>query len=473
MKNLLYLFIALLFIGVLSCDETDSLTGPEETPNLENPEEPIDEIEAPEGYSLVWSDEFDSTAINMDNWNYEKGDGTDFDLPAGWGNNELQIYTDSPDNSSIVTVNDTSMLSITALSDGMGSYTSAKLTTKEKISVRFGRVDVRAKMPSGQGVWPAIWMLGDNRGEVAWPGCGEIDIVEVLGHNTTTMHSTLHYTNGQNTKGETQHTHELTSGDLSTDFHVFSLEWTNETISFLLDGTHLADMPIEEDMKEFKRSFYLIMNVAIGGYWPGNPNSSTTFPQSMIVDYIRVFSKDGYEAPTAPALVLEEETMGGVLPENIAYNGIKDGFNDLGLVDIIQYGAGGQPAISTSDTSLSGATSLVYNFPGGSWGGGYWQMDEARDMSGYSTLHFSIHKLDDLHTAEIKLESPRSNAAVFLVNYTPTEVENGFVEYTIPLSDFAGLDLTQLTIPFAMWNPQNSDAQFVPFRVLIDRLYFE
>lgn len=470
MKTILSLLLALLFLGMISCDDTKNVAGTDENPNEENPEEPIVEIEAPEGYSLVWSDEFDSTGIKMNNWNFETGDGTDYDLPAGWGNNELQIYTDSPDNASIV---GDSMLAITALSDGTGGYTSAKITTKEKISVRYGRIDVRAKMPSGKGIWPAIWMLGDNRGEVAWPGCGEIDIVEVLGNNTSTMYSTLHFTDGGNIKGETQHTHELPSGSFSDAFHVFTLEWNHETISFLLDDVHLADMPIEDDMKEFQRSFYLIMNVAVGGYWPGNPNSETTFPQSMLVDYIRVFSKDGYEAPPAPALVLEEETMGGVLEANIAYNGIKEGFNDLGFIDIIQYGAGGQPAIGVSDTSISGATSLVYAFPGGSWGGGYFQMDEARDMSSYTTLRFSIYKLDDLHTAEIKLESPRSNAAVFLVDYTPTEVENGFVEYVIPLSDFEGLNLAELKIPFAIWNPQNSAAEFVPFRILVDNLYFE
>ena len=217
------------------------------------------------------------------------GDGTDFGEKAGWNNNELQIYTSDSENSGIVSDDGNSVFAINAVKNG-DEYTSAKVTTRDLLSVRFGRIDVKAKLPKGQGIWPAIWMLGDNyRNEAEWPGCGEIDIMEIVGHEPAKLYSTLHYTNGINEYKTTQGVYELATGDFSEEYHIFSINWTPDLIVSSIDGIQYFSKSIDEDMKEYLRDLYLIMNVAVGGNWPGSPDASTIFPQRMKVDYIRVF----------------------------------------------------------------------------------------------------------------------------------------------------------------------------------------
>ena len=435
---------------------------------------PVDPVvdETPEGYALVWADEFNGDAINFEYWNHELGDGTAYGLPAGWGNNELQLYTDQATHSGIDKTDDVSALRITAVEESAGAYRSAKLTSQNKISVRFGRVDVKAKMPSGQGIWPAIWMLGDNIDEISWPGCGEIDIVEVLGQEPDRMYSTVHFTNSENSlesiQGESNN-----FGDLSADYHVYTVEWTPEQIRFLLDGTMINELAIEDDMKEFLRSFYIILNVAVGGYWPGNPDNTTVFPQQMLVDYVRVYEQVDFVAPDAPALDIAEETIGQILEPNIADHAIQDGFDILGNLEVLVWGGGGEPEVGISDTAVEGDSSLVFNFQGGNWGGGYIKMQDPADMSAYTNVHFSLKLPDDLTDAEIKLEGPSTDAAVYLINYSGVDVGDGFLEYTIPLADFTDLDVSAVNIPFAMWNPQNSAMEFVGGEVLIDNIYFD
>lgn len=433
---------------------------------------PTDEIEVPEGYSLVWSDEFDGTSIDPTNWVFETGDGTDYGLPVGWGNNEKQLYTTEAENAAIMTDEGESVLAITAREASSG-YTSAKLTTQDLVSVRFGRIDIRAKLPKGQGIWPAFWLLGDNRGEISWPGCGEIDIIEVLGHEPNKMYSTVHYTNSENSKGENQGSYTLPSGNLSDSYHVFSLDWTPESMTFFIDGTQVHQVAIADDMKEFRRSMYMILNIAVGGYWPGEPDATTTFPQTFYVDYVRVFADDALEAPAAPALDIAEETIGQIIEASVALEAIQTDFSLLQNIEVLAWGGGGEPDMSTSEVAVDGDFSLAFNFPGGAWGGGYLLLENPTDVSSFTHLTFSLHKPEALTTAEIKLESPATNAVVFLADYTGTPVANGFVEYSIPLSDFAGLDLTKVTIPFAMWNPQDVAGGFVAAEVLLDDLHFE
>lgn len=438
----------------------------------DNDVDPIDRVDVPEGYVLVWHDEFDGNTIDPQKWTFETGDGTEFGLPVGWGNNELQIYTNNEENARIEQDGDVSALVITALKHGENDFTSAKLTTNGLFSMRFGRVDVRAKLPQGQGIWPAIWTLGDNRSIVDWPGCGEIDIMEMLGHDPKKVYATVHYVDGENRKGENQGYYETSGTSFSDDYHVFSLEWTPEKMSFMVDGTKYHEVSIEDDMKEFLRSHYLILNVAVGGYWPGYPDETTVFPQSMYVDYVRVFEKEGFTPPEPPVLDIDEETLGPPIDSSIVYHAIKDGFDDLGYLEVISFGGGGEPFIGTSENAIDGELSLEFDFPGGSWGGGYFLMEQPRNLSNYTHLIFALHKPDELADAEIKLESTSNDAAIFLIDYESTELENGFVEYAIPLSDFQGLDLVQLRIPFAIWNPVNADGEFVPFTVLIDNVHF-
>lgn len=454
-----FVFLGLINCMFLSCSKEDVT-------------DPNNQIDIPEGFSLVWSDEFKNSSIDMVNWQYETGDGTEYGLPTGWGNDEMQLYTASADNSGVEKDDDLSVLYIRALGDEAGGFTSAKLTTKNLFSMRFGRIDIRAKMPKGQGLWAAIWMLGDNNEQIDWPGCGEIDIVEVLGNEPSKMYSTLHYTDSENTHGEIQGSHELSSETFNNAYHIFSLVWTPENLTFSVDGVENSQVSVEDDMKEFLRSFYLVLNVAVGGYWPGTPDNTTTFPQTMYVDYVRVFEKNDFAAPVAPPLDIDEEILGQNIEPSLAQHSIKDGFSDLGNASIIVYGGGGEPVVATSELAIDGDSSLVFEFPGGSWGGGYMELGSPIDLSGYTYIKFSINKPTSLTNADIKLESPSINATVFLKDYTGTDVGQEFVEYSIPLADFSGLDLTQISISFSMWNPQNDNQDFVAGTVLIDNLFF-
>ncbi|MEJ2594023.1 MAG: glycoside hydrolase family 16 protein [bacterium] len=437
-----------------------------------NNDEPENKIDIPEGYQLEWSDEFDGNGIDATNWNFETGDGTDYGLPPGWGNDEKQIYTSDSENAGIVTHEGQSVLAITAREDGAGGYTSARLTTQDNLTVRFGRLEIRAKLPEGKGLWPAIWLLGANIDQIDWPGCGEIDIIEVLGNEPEVGYSTVHYVNGVQEKGEQQYEHQLPSGKFSDSFHTFMLDWTPESVTFGIDGKMVHTITIEDDMKEFLRGFYLVMNVAVGGNWPGDPDASTVFPQILYVDYVRLFSKEGFEAPEAPALDVAEETIGQVIDPSVGQHAIRDDFTDLGNLEVIAWGGGGEPDISASATAIDGDSSLVFDFPGGNWGGAYLELESAADLSQYAFLKFSLHKPESLVNAEIKLESPSTNATLFLEAYNGSPVGEGFMEYTIPLGDFQGLDLTEITIPFAMWNPQDASQNFVTANVLIDNVYF-
>ncbi|MFY0607208.1 MAG: glycoside hydrolase family 16 protein [Cyclobacteriaceae bacterium] len=459
MKQLSTLALLIWIALLTSCSE-DKMEAQEET------------IEVPDGYTLIWQDEFDETSIDATKWTYETGDGTDYGLPAGWGNNERQIYTTLPENSGVEMDEDMSVLAITAKSDGNGGYTSAKLTTNDLFSLRYGRVDVRAKMPQGQGIWPAIWMLGDNISEIDWPGCGEIDIVELLGHQPEKMYSTIHYTDFENSHAESQQSHELTTGSFSDSYHVFSVDWTPQSLSFRVDGMTINEIPIETDMKEFRRSFYLIMNVAVGGNWPGYPDNTTILPQKMMVDYVRVFENNAITPDEAPALDIDEETIGQNIAPSLAQYAIQESFEDLGVTTVIVYGGGGEPTVATSDVALDGDSSVVFDFPGGSWGGGYFELARGVDLSSYSMLKFSLHKPQNLINAEIKLESPKTNAFVYLKDYSGTDVGSGYLEYSIPLADYTGLDLTNITIAFSIWNPQDATDSFTSGTVLIDNIHF-
>ena len=432
----------------------------------------VDDITAPEGYTLTWNDEFEGTEINTSNWVYELGDGTAYGLAPGWGNGEKQLYTNSTSNSKITIDSDgNSALVIIANEESAGSFTSAKLTTQNLQSFRFGKIEARMKLPEGKGLWPALWMLGDNITEIDWPGCGEVDLFELLGDAPNTLYNNVHYTNAENKHNEMLGTYVLGTGNFSDNYHIFRLDWTPESMVFSVDGEQTHMISIGTDMKEFQRSFYLILNIAVGGGWPGDPDNTTVFPQEMYIDYIRVFEKDDFTAPTSPPLIMEEEALGTFLDAGKAINSNFTGFGDL---VINSFGGGGEPDLTISTTSVDGSESVALSFPGGNWGGAFFEMIPT-DLSSFASgnLVFSINKPAALVNAEIKLESPATNAAVLIKDYTPVEIENGFLEYTIPLVDFAGLDLTQIKIPFAFWNPTDANGDFPVADVLVDNILFE
>lgn len=239
----------------------------------------------PETYpsmTTVWADEFNDGQLNLEDWNFDIGDGCDQGI-CEWGNNELQLYTDAEENFRL----ENGRLVFTARNDAPNDFTSARINTKDKVSLTYGRIDIRAKMPKGQGIWPALWMLGDNRDEVGWPRCGEIDIMELIGHEAATTHGTVHYDNNgyaTNTSSKT-----LTDGDLSDQFHVYSIIWEENIIHWYLDNVQFKTFAKIDNGYPFNAPFYFLFNIAVGGNWPGNPDATTVFPQTMEVDYVRVF----------------------------------------------------------------------------------------------------------------------------------------------------------------------------------------
>ena len=231
--------------------------------------------------NLVWSDEFDTDgAPDPANWTYDLGNGQ-----VGWGNNELQYYTDRSEN---VVVED-GVLKITAQRESyMGfDFTSARLKSEGLQEFTFGRYEIRAKLPEGVGTWPAIWMLGADYQTNAWPGAGEIDIMEHVGRNQNEILSTLHFPGNSGANGISEMTTVETA---SSEFHVYAAEWTETQIRFYVDD-ELYHIFENDDTKPFDKDFFMILNVAMGGNLGGDVDAS--FSQSaMEVDYVRVYQRD-------------------------------------------------------------------------------------------------------------------------------------------------------------------------------------
>ena len=282
MRKLTKALLITVSIAFFACGgNDDSPQEPESIIPTEGPDSPLSYA----NMTLVWQDEFDGTSLNSSNWSYEIGTGSN-----GWGNSELQYYTDN--NTSFVEGN----LVITAKKETLNGsqYTSSRIITRDKFDFRYGRVDIRASLPEGKGIWPALWMLGSNFGTVGWPACGEIDIMEMIGGNgrENTVLGTAHWLNN-GSHAEFGGSRTLPFGSFHDTYHVFSIVWDETSIKWYVDNQqyHVIDTtPAELD--EFRNNFFLIMNVAVGGNLPGNPDSSSTYPQHMIVDYVRVFQFD-------------------------------------------------------------------------------------------------------------------------------------------------------------------------------------
>lgn len=242
-----------------------------------------------EEWKLVWADEFDvEGAVDSTKWMYDtKGNAWN------WGNNELQYYTDKEGNNAWV---EKGVLKIEARLDSMGGkrYTSARLKTQGKASFTYGRFEIRAKLPSGRGIWPAIWMLSDSIETKGWPLSGEIDIMEHVGYQPDSIYGTIHSETYNHLK-KTEKTKAIYLADPYTEFHVYGIEWSKEKIDFFVDGV-IYNTVINEGLTEkewpFDHSFYLLLNVAVGGNWGGKMGiDDSIFPAVMEVDYVRVYSK--------------------------------------------------------------------------------------------------------------------------------------------------------------------------------------
>ena len=242
-------------------------------------------------WKLVWADEFDApdgSAVDETRWSFNTGGG-------GWGNGEWQNYTDRTDNACV----EGGALVIRAQREdyGRSRYTSARLVTRDKGDWLYGRIEVRAKLPYGQGIWPAIWMLPTDSEYGGWPRSGEIDIMELVGHEPARVHGTLHYGGPHTYTGDY---YDLPEGEtFADDYHTFALEWEPGEMRWYVDGYHYQTQRewFTSSTKgtlhaPFDRRFHLLLNVAVGGAWPGFPDDTTEFPQFMYVDYVRVYQKE-------------------------------------------------------------------------------------------------------------------------------------------------------------------------------------
>ena len=254
-------------------------------------------LQAQTTWQLIWSDEFLGDALNPSNWSHEFGNG-------GWGNNEWQYYTNVSENIEV----SQGQLKITARHEGAGAteYTSARIITKELFDFEYGKIEARMKLPMGQGLWPAFWMLGANIDQVSWPTCGEIDVMEHV-NNEYATHGAVHWDNNG---------HTFVGGGANTDptqYHVYGVIWEEDLIRWFVDGVQFYQFTIQASNNSddaFHHPMFLLLNLAVGGNWPGYPDASTPFPASMYVDYVRVYQ------PAMPASVSQSENFQFVVYPN-------------------------------------------------------------------------------------------------------------------------------------------------------------
>ncbi len=336
--------LALVLTGITGCagKEDKIVTEPEKQPENQQQEEnkqpdngqqqendqqtelqnQPEEAAIPEynGYSLLWNDEFDGDSLNTEIWNRELRE-------PGWTNNELQEYTGAEDNSFVRDGKLVIKAIKTEGNNGKPYYTSGKVTTQKKRDFMYGKVVVSAKVPEGKGLWPAIWMMPTDESFYGqWPKCGEIDIMEVLGNQVDTAYQTVHYGEPH---AEQQGTKVLSSGSFAESFHEYSVEWEPGEMRFYIDGelintvndwfTAIDGQDEKPYPAPFNQTFFVQMNLAVGGNWPGDPDETTDFSKSEFeVDYVRVYQKPQYDTNVKkPAKAFRDALEDG----NLIYNG--------------------------------------------------------------------------------------------------------------------------------------------------------
>lgn len=249
----------------------------------------------PAGYKLVWSEEFDAIGQTPDpkHWTYDLGHG-----PDGWGNQELENYVNDREHAVIVSdknATDGAALQISATREESGEYRSARLKTEGRYAPQYGFIEARIRRPEGQGIWPAFWMLGANFATTSWPACGEVDIMESPGklswshRSQGVVHDPAYY-GAEALKSD----FILKGKPFSEGYHLFQVKWEKDNLEFFVDGLFYERRTAEEIGAEnwtFNHPMFFLLNVAVGGQWPGNPDQTTVFPQHMMVDYIRVYQK--------------------------------------------------------------------------------------------------------------------------------------------------------------------------------------
>ncbi len=244
-----------------------------------------------QNWQVVWHDEFDGDSLDAGKWSYQTGTGAEYGL-TDWGNNELQYYRERN-----VTVGD-GMLTVTAKKEYYRgkAYTSGRIRTIGKGDWKYCRIEFRAKMPLGKGLWAAVWMLPTDEVYGGWAASGELDIMEYLGHESRKVHGTLHFGQSWPRNEQKGIDYNLSTSDFHTEFHDFTLEWIEGEIRWYVDNTLYQTLGSGDWRTNggsfpapFNQEFHLLINLAVGGNWPGDPNSTTRFPQDLVIDYIRIF----------------------------------------------------------------------------------------------------------------------------------------------------------------------------------------
>jgi len=270
-----YKLYPVLFLCLILLSACEALSfSPEPTP-----------IVPPEGWQLVWQDEFDGKNIDLTNWTYDLGGG-------GWGNGEMQTYTDTTDNADV----DDGLLIISAqkeiLESGGSVFTSARMKTQGLQTFQYGRIEARIKVPEGKGLWPAFWMLGENFPVVGWPDCGEIDIMEYVGREPDLIMGTIHGPGYSGAMGLGQWNRQ--DYNIADDFHIYAIEWDTDQISWFYDGEKYSTYTREDIGNRpwaFDQPFFIILNLAIGGTLGGIVTPDTEFPAEYLIDYVRVYQQ--------------------------------------------------------------------------------------------------------------------------------------------------------------------------------------
>lgn len=294
MKNTFVDLIQLAFIVafIYSCSQGKKDQNALESKQNKKTANETQEYNPGSNWSLVWSDEFEGDSIDNQNWTFQIEE-------AGRFNDEWQRYTLSSDNAFVENGN----LVIRAIHEGefhgMDQYTSARLHTANKQSWKYGKIVARMKLPESTGIWPAFWMLGanidENGGDTPWPQCGEIDILELYGSKDDgAIEANIHYSNASGDHDMMgAASYHLEDGKFADSFHIFELEWTSDSLKWLVDGNQFVSTSIaSEELSEFHKDFFILLNVAVGGTYAGRPDSTSIFPQHMYVDWVRVYQQN-------------------------------------------------------------------------------------------------------------------------------------------------------------------------------------
>ncbi|MGB5512100.1 MAG: glycoside hydrolase family 16 protein, partial [Woeseiaceae bacterium] len=450
-------FAALLVLSACSDDRQAQLSqvdvvddvptvenGPQRNLNLASPTLVIpDTFPVSEGdqLTLVFSEEFDGPEIDPEVWFFATGDGTEKGLPGGWGNNELQYYL--PDNAMIVN----GVLEITARRETFGdfNYTSARINTEDRFAFKYGRIEASIKMPSGQGLWPAFWMLSQDSeyqcggDPCVWAAIGEIDIVEAInldGTNDNEIFATIHY-GGEFPANQSTSVNYTPSVDVTESFNTYALEWDETEIRWYFNGQLYAmqnSWDSSADGKDFPapfdQNFHILLNLAVGGNFPGSPNGTTPWPATMSVDWVRVYSgedPDGGVAtePNVSAPTPTEDPAGVISLFSDSYDDITD----------INYNPDWGQATVYSLAAIAGNQMLKYA------GLNYQGIDfesNPQDVSDKGYLHLDVWTADST-ALNVFLISPGAETP-----YAVPVAANSWVSVDIPLTEFAGVDLTNL-----------------------------